>query len=42
MAQLNWTDQAADDLIGIANFIAKDSVKYARLTVREFAKVRDI
>lgn len=34
MAQINWTDQATGDLIGIANFIAKDSIKYARLTIK--------
>ena len=33
MARLNWTDQAAGDLTGIAIFIAKDSVKYARITI---------
>jgi hypothetical protein len=34
MALLNWTDQAVGDFVSIANFIAKDSIKYARLTVK--------
>lgn len=33
MACLNWTDQAIDDLVNIADFIAKDSVRYAKITV---------
>ena len=33
MAGLNWTDQAVNDLIGIADFIAKDSKKFAKITV---------
>ena len=34
MVKINWTDQAASDLVNIAEFIGKDSKKYARLTVR--------
>lgn len=34
MAKINWTDQAIIDLTNIADFIAKDSVKYARLTTK--------
>jgi addiction module RelE/StbE family toxin len=33
MAHLNWTDQALADLVSIAGFIAKDSVRYARITI---------
>jgi len=33
MARLNWTDQALVDLVNIADFIAKDSVKYAKITI---------
>jgi plasmid stabilization system protein ParE len=33
MARLNWTDQAILDLVNIADFIAKDSVRYAKITV---------
>lgn len=34
MARLNWTDQALTDLTNIAEFIRKDSVTYAKLTVQ--------
>ena len=34
MAQINWTDQAKADLVKIGEFIAKDSVKYAILTIQ--------
>ena len=33
MARLNWTDQAILDLVNIDDFIAKDSVRYAKITV---------
>ncbi len=33
MARLNWTDQSISDLINISEFIAKDSPKYAKITV---------
>ena len=33
MAEVRWTPQAIDDLRSIADFIAKDSPNYARLTV---------
>lgn len=42
MVRLNWTEQAIDDLINIAEFISKDSVKYAVIQVkrlRERAKL---
>jgi len=34
MAQLNWAIQAKNDLISIAEFIAQDSKKYARIQIR--------
>ena len=37
MARLNWTHQSIADLTNIANYIAKDSVRYAKSTV---AKIR--
>ena len=37
MARLNWTDQSVSDLVNIADFIGKDSGKYAKLTI---AKIR--
>ena len=33
MARLNWSDQAIVDLVNIAEFIAKDSPRYAKITV---------
>ena len=33
MANLNWSDQSILDLVNIADFIAKDSVRYAKITV---------
>ena len=33
MAEVKWTDQATDDLASIADFIAKDSPRYASLFV---------
>jgi addiction module RelE/StbE family toxin len=33
MAQVNWTSGAVEDLKSIAEYIAKDSVKYAKLQV---------
>ncbi len=33
MARLNWNDQAILNLVNIADFIAKDSVRYAKITV---------
>ncbi len=33
MVKINWTDQAISDLTNIAEFIGKDSIKYARLTI---------
>lgn len=34
MVKINWTDQAIEDLTNIAEFIRKDSEKYARITVK--------
>ena len=33
MAKLNWTPQSKADLLAIAEFIAKDSKKYARIQI---------
>ncbi len=33
MVQINWTFQAKDDLQNIAEYISKDSEKYARLQI---------
>ncbi|MEQ8475653.1 type II toxin-antitoxin system RelE/ParE family toxin [Fulvivirga sp.] len=34
MAKLNWTNQAKNDLIAIAEYIAQDSKKYARIQIQ--------
>jgi addiction module RelE/StbE family toxin len=34
MAKLNWTSQSKNDLISIAEFIAQDSRKFARIQVQ--------
>ena len=36
MAEINWTLQAIEVINNIAEFIAKDSVKYAELQVELF------
>ena len=33
MTDVRWTEQAADDLLAIRDFIARDSAKYAQLVV---------
>ena len=43
MVKINWTDQAIADLTTIAEFIRKDSEKYARLTVKNIrVRVRQL
>ena len=42
MVRLGWTEQALNDLHIIGEFIAKDSIRFAKLTVRnlrEFPKI---
>lgn len=34
MARLNWTELSIDDLTNIAEFISKDSVKYATIQIK--------
>lgn len=34
MVKINWTPQSRNDLISIAEFIAQDSRKYAKIQVR--------
>ena len=34
MAKLNWTPQAKNDLIAIAEYIAQDSQKYAKVQIQ--------
>ena len=34
MVRLNWTIQAQNDLIKIAEYIAKDSIKYSKIQIK--------
>jgi toxin ParE1/3/4 len=36
MAEVSWTDQAIEDINNIAEFIAKDSEKYAGIQIERF------
>ena len=36
MVEINWTDQALKDIDNIAEFISKDSLKYAKIQVNLF------
>ena len=36
MVEVNWTDQALQDIDNIAEFISKDSLKYAQIQVQLF------
>lgn len=42
MVYINWTLQAKSDLKNIADFIAKDSVKYARIYVMKIRKLTEV
>ena len=42
MVKLIWTDQAIDDLGDIGNYIAENSEKYAKLTVKRLSERTDI
>ena len=42
MVKVNWTNSAFQDLNDIGEYIAKDSVKYAELTVQELFYHTDI
>ncbi len=41
MAEINWTEGALNDLRDIAEFIAKDSPRYARLTLEKLIETAD-
>ncbi|MBI3518941.1 MAG: type II toxin-antitoxin system RelE/ParE family toxin [Bacteroidetes bacterium] len=36
MVEINWTEQSLEDMNNIAEFIAKDSIKYANIQVELF------
>jgi len=42
MVRINWTDQALDDIENIAQFIEKDSSKYANIQVQRFFNKAEI
>lgn len=42
MVQINWTDSALQDLDDIGDYIAKDSVRYAEITVVRLFESVDI
>lgn len=42
MVELIWTDQAINDLGDIGNYIAENSEKYAKLTVKKLFERPDI
>ena len=42
MAVINWTHRSVDDLRNIAEFMEKDSVKYASLTIQRLLSVTNL
>jgi addiction module RelE/StbE family toxin len=42
MVQVNWTDSALQDINDIGDYIAKDSLKYAEITVLRLFESVDI
>ena len=42
MVEVKWTDQALDDIENIAEFIAKDSMKFAKVQTLRFFKSVEI
>lgn len=42
MVQVNWTDSALEDLNDIGDYIAKDSPRYAEITVNRLFESVDI
>ena len=42
MVKVIWTDTAIEDIQSIGEFIAKDSVRYAEITVQELFSTVDI
>jgi len=42
MVDVRWTDQSLEDIENIAEFIAKDSQKYARIQVQRFFERTEI
>ena len=42
MVEVNWTENAINDLIDIGDYIAKDSLKYSEITVQKLFIATDI
>jgi len=42
MVEINWTFQSIEDIQNIAEFIAKDSLKYAEIQVERFFNATEI
>ena len=42
MVEVRWTEKALNDIDNIAEFIAKDSVKYAKIQVSRFFDATEI
>jgi len=42
MVEINWTDQAIEDIENIAQFIVQDSPRYAKIQVQRFLTRVDI
>lgn len=42
MVEIKWTNQALDDIENIAEYIAKDSTKYAKIQTERFFEVTKI
>lgn len=42
MAEINWTAQSLDDIENIAEFIARDSERYANIQARRFFEAAEI
>ncbi len=42
MVEVNWTDQAIDDISNIAKFIAKNSERYAEIQIEKFFELAKI
>jgi plasmid stabilization system protein ParE len=42
MVEVSWTDQAMEDIANIADFIAKDSEKFASIQIERFFKQAEL
>src|SRR5688572_8198587 len=42
MVEIRWTNQALDDIENIAEYISKDSIKYAKIQTERFFEATEI